>query len=266
MTTTSTTPLRPLERLQSASLVAMGGFMIGATILSTAAGPITSIRALIARLLVGAFLAIIGLAIGLLLRRRLAAVCLAISAAIAASSLVGTIAAHLSMPPTSGSRVSPEADPLADFASEVFRNDSHKVSFRFPSTWKQVTPQSPATLVLLYAQNGSAATCNLTAIKADAESAKDYTEEYFERVFAPKFRDFSLGRLSHATSLGRDATYVSWTSTHTVGDQRIPTATLAMITIFKGQRYMMVMNVPRDRLDAVTRDFDIMSGTLLFDP
>jgi hypothetical protein len=253
------------DRLQSAAVVAMAAFMIGATILSSAAGPITSIKAIIARLLVGSLLAIIGFSIGLLFRRRLATICLAISAVIAIPSLVGTISAHLSMP-LSGAHVSLKSTQLVASASEVFRNDSHNVSFRFPSTWKQVTPQSRATLLLLYAQNGSAASFNLTAIKADAESAKEYTEEYFARVFSPKILDFSLSRLSHTTSMGRDVAYVSWNATFAVGDQRIPYTTLAMMTIYKDRRYMMIMNVPRDQLDSVKRDFDIMSGTLIFDP
>ena len=136
----------------------MAAFMIGATILSSAAGPITSIKAIIARVLVGSLLAIIGFSIGLLFRRRLATICLAISALIAIPSLVGTISAHLSMP-LSGTHVLFKSTQLSAPASEVFRSDSHKVSFRFPSTLKQVTPQSPATLVLLYAHNGSAASC-----------------------------------------------------------------------------------------------------------
>ena len=77
---------------------------------------------------------------------------------------------------------------------------------------------------------------HLTAIKADAESAKEYTEEYFARVFSPKILDFSLTGLSHATSMGRDVAYMSWSSTFAVGDQRIPSTTLAMMTIYKGRR------------------------------
>jgi hypothetical protein len=46
--------------------------MTGATILSSAAGPLTSVKAVIARLLVGTLIATIGFAIGLLFRRRLA--------------------------------------------------------------------------------------------------------------------------------------------------------------------------------------------------
>jgi hypothetical protein len=249
------------NRILSAFLFAFGAFALGATVLSIAAGPISSPRAIVVRLLMGVVMSVIAAPIGLFVSVRIATASLVLSLLLAVPSLIGSIGAQIQL----HSPLICENRTVASPASVIFRNDYYKVSFRYPASWERVHPQSPTTLVLLYAQDGSLATCNLSVIDADAESVSEYNVDYFSRVFAPRFDDFCLHSVEYGFVMGHPISRVIWTSSFNCNGESIPTTTMANIIIKNGKRFMLIFNVPTQKLDLTRHDFLIISSTLVFD-
>lgn len=80
------------SRFQSAVITGIGGFFLGATILSRAAGPWEDLKALVLRVVLGLFWAVIAFVVGCFLSKRWATGILIAGIAIASGTFIGAIA------------------------------------------------------------------------------------------------------------------------------------------------------------------------------
>lgn len=149
--------------------------------------------------------------------------------------------------------------------SKVFRNDEEKVSFRYPSGWEPVTPQSRATLVLLYARDGSLATCNLSAIPSDRPSAKQFDADYFLAIYRKIYKDITIKKTWQVESIGQTRAFVEADFAMSLASgEAVAFSTLTMATVHNGKRYMLVLNAPRAALADLRDEFELIASTLMF--
>jgi hypothetical protein len=150
--------------------------------------------------------------------------------------------------------------------TQIFKSIEHGLSFRYLSTWKLVKPQLKSTVVMLYACDGSGATANVSVIASDRSTAKEFDEAYFATMLSMSFKDLKIKKISHKQIYGRDVAFVDYDFVLSLPSRDIDASSLSMATVCEGRRYMLIMNVPRERLADVRSDFDIMVGSFIFLP
>lgn len=150
-------------------------------------------------------------------------------------------------------------------STHVFRNDEHKVSFRYPSTWESVPPQLNGTLVLLNARDGSFATCNLSVRDADRTTVDQMGEAYCKTMLSKLYPDVALREVRFIDSINGKRVIVEYYFTLPTPSGRVPAASLTLIALQNGKRYMLIVNSKRERLEIVRPTFELMAGSLLFD-
>jgi hypothetical protein len=152
------------------------------------------------------------------------------------------------------------------FATEpanVYRSSQHPVSFRYTSTWEPVTAQASSTLVLLYDRSGTGATANLSAIKADRKEISEYDEQYFREVFGTRFPGFKLRNISYVDTVSGRMALVEYDFHMILQGQKIESTSLVAIRLYRGYRYMLVVNSMKERVEKVRPDAEVMFGTFL---
>ena len=149
--------------------------------------------------------------------------------------------------------------------SQVFRSDVEKVSFRYPSHWEPVHSQLKSTLVMLYARDGSLATCNLSVIPSDRSSAMQFDASYFLAVYRQIYKDFTIRRIWNDESFLPARAFVEADFTRKLpSGESFDISTLTMATVYNGKRYMLVLNAPRAALAKLRDDFQLITSTLIF--
>ncbi len=148
---------------------------------------------------------------------------------------------------------------------KVFRDEMNSISFRYPSNWEIVAAQLPATIVLLYAKDGSQATCNLSVIDSDRDSSTQFDSTYFSQIFSQVCSQYKIERNWHCHIIGQDYSFVEVTfNLQLPSGKIIPMRSLVAATVRKGKRYLMTMNCSEDKFELIRNDFEIMAGTLIF--
>ena len=148
-------------------------------------------------------------------------------------------------------------------ASKVFNSEPEKLSFRYPSNWEPVPAQAKSTIVLLYARDGSLATCNVSVVSSDRESARDFDAAYFTTILSQIHSDIRIKKAWHRDILGQAMALVECDFTMAMAERTVPMGSLMMATVRERKRYMMILNAPRDRLPELHDDFEIMVSTFL---
>jgi hypothetical protein len=147
---------------------------------------------------------------------------------------------------------------------EVFRDHEHLFSFRHPSNWKSVDPQRPSTKVLLYAQDGSEATANVSVVPSDRQQVSEFNRAYFQATLSKVYQQVSIKNVRYIHVLGKEMAIVESAFLVAVPSERFEARSLAMATIHKGQRYMLIVNGLPEKFSSPTKAFDLMVGTFAF--
>ena len=156
------------------------------------------------------------------------------------------------------------AKPSVTKKDQVFRDAKEGFSFRYPTGWEEMDPQLASTRVLLYARDGTQATCNVGVVGADKSNIGEYDKSYFNSVIAPHIQGSRLVKLERRRVLAGDVMFWEYDYKMTVGDKSVQGRSLTMIALRGGKRYMMVCNMPANTVAKVRPSFDLMSSTFLF--
>jgi hypothetical protein len=145
--------------------------------------------------------------------------------------------------------------------SEVFRDQELQFSFRHPSNWKPVNAQRPSTRVLLYAQDGSEATANVSVVPSDRQRVSEFNRAYFQGTLSKVYKQVTIKDVRYIHVLGNEMAIVESTFTVAMPSESFKARSLAMATIYNGHRYMLIVNGLPDKFSSPSKAFDLMVGT-----
>jgi hypothetical protein len=150
--------------------------------------------------------------------------------------------------------------------SKVFRNDQHKVSFRYPPDWKSVEPQLKGTLVLLYARDGSS-TCNLSVRKADKRKVEEMDKVYWKKIMelAHPNSNYEIKQVKLINGIGGKQVIVEHDFILESPSGKHPATSLIAATIRNGNRFILRVGTHRTKVKQARQSFDLMAGTLIFE-
>lgn len=149
-------------------------------------------------------------------------------------------------------------------SSRVFSDPEHNVSFRYPYDWESVPAQAAATLVLLYARDGSQATCNLSVTPATVVTPESISAKDAEETLRTIYKDAHVTDRWITKTLAGTVLFLEYDYTLGLPAQDVPSSGVAMIAVRNGFQYSLILSALRDRVDEVRPDFDLMAGTLAF--
>jgi hypothetical protein len=156
------------------------------------------------------------------------------------------------------------SDDETEATTQTYDNTDYGVSFTYPSNWSLRTPQRKSTLLLLYEQTGSQATCNLSVVPQDQDKIEKYNEVYF-KTNLPKIHQSVTNLVTQFRTL--NSKKVSLTTCDIVIQTEsgsVPTQFTILTALHKGQRFMMVLNIPKESLSLVESDMSTMMNSLTF--
>jgi len=148
--------------------------------------------------------------------------------------------------------------------SYLIQNDAHGVSFRVPLNWKSVPAQMSSTLVMLYEQTGTLATCNLSAFAKKTHSEIDKT--VIEEMLNSISKSNKILKVWNVEGPQGVKTFfqAEWQLNLPNGD-KVPAIMTAMIMDLKPYQYRLIMNCKKTELNNVLGDFWLMTATFLQD-
>lgn len=154
----------------------------------------------------------------------------------------------------------------AAFAQDtlVFHDPLGVFTFRYPHGWEEVPPQRQATRVLLYARDGSEATCNVPVVRADRSKVDDYNRVYFESTLPRLFQGVEV-RSATVRRLGLNrvaVVYYDWDLF--LLEQVIRARTVAMFALHMGERYSVICNAPIGKFVSAHEAFKVIGPTFIF--
>lgn len=169
----------------------------------------------------------------------------------------------------------PSFPQAATGADRVFRSHAHEVTFRYPAAWVQKEPQLETTIVLLYATDGSEATCNMNAApfpqlqglpeqRLDAYRSANHSQEYFENTAGSAFDGFSVVRHWRGQFGQKEAGAIEYRHDLLANDKRIGIEAFMVATFANGRRYTLNCNAPVGRAQGARRAFDYIRTTTVF--
>jgi hypothetical protein len=148
--------------------------------------------------------------------------------------------------------------------SRVFRDDDNRFTFRYPSDWSPVEPAQKATRILLYAQDGSEATANVSVIKSDRPSVRDFDSAYFQSIWARLYHSSITNSVRYISVLGKEMAVAEGSFVMELPSGRVAGRSLVMATIHRGNRVMLVINGDPQKFRSPAEAFDVMVGTFYF--
>ncbi|MFI9654402.1 hypothetical protein ABGV17_06690 [Guyparkeria sp. GHLCS8-2] len=161
------------------------------------------------------------------------------------------------------------------YADNVFSDDESELSFRYHDNWSEREPQLHTTLVLLYADNGSDATCNLSTkefaeLKNLSEAAlnqlraTNHTKSYFSTQLSGAFDDLEIKRYWRGAIGQKDAGLVELSYNLFLNDSRVRFTQFMGSTFARGRRITLTCNAPAYGIETAKKAFDYIRNTMLF--
>lgn len=158
---------------------------------------------------------------------------------------------------------------------QVFSSKPHSVSFRFPANWSLRQPQLHTTIVLLYADDGSQATCNLNSasfpelaglspVSIDAYRRSNHSREYFESMLSTTFLGFRIIKHWRGYLGTAEAGLLEYTHDVISSDHRVPVHAFVGATFANGSRYTLNCNAPEPNRATAAAAFDSIRSSILF--
>ncbi len=160
-------------------------------------------------------------------------------------------------------------------ADNVFSDNESKISFRYPDQWSERKPQLHTTLVLLYADDGSEATCNISSKKLEnlkhlSEAqlnklrASNHKKEEFVEQLNGAFPNLVIKRYWRGAIGQKDAGIVEIEHDLFVNDTRVRIIQFMGSTFANGRRFTLTCNAPAHSVIAAQKAFDYIRNTMLF--
>jgi len=146
----------------------------------------------------------------------------------------------------------------------VFHDDEFHFSFRYPSNWEPVEPQRKSTRVLLYARDGSEATANISVVKSDKHSVRDFDVTYFQTIISKINRQSKVSSVRYISVLGKEMAIADATFKVEMPSRVFDGKSVVMATIYNGNRFMLIVNGLPEKFKGPSEAFDLMVGTFSF--
>lgn len=165
--------------------------------------------------------------------------------------------------------------PIA-YADSVIRSAEFNVSFRYPDTWSERESQLHTTVVLLYADDGSGATCNITVgdrqerlaglseDELDALRQVNHTKEYFVLRLTGSTENFELRQYWRGRLGQKEAGFVHYERDIYLDDKAIRVTEISATTFANGRRYTFLCNGLLRQEKAIKTAFNSIRRTLIF--
>lgn len=161
------------------------------------------------------------------------------------------------------------------YADNVFSDKESKLSFRYPGKWSEREPQLHTTLVLLYADDGSDATCNvsskkfeelinLSEVQLNKLRAANHTKEYFSKQLNGSFANLEIKRYWRGAIGQKDAGIVEIENDLFINDKRVRFTQFMGSTFANGRRITLTCNAPAHGIAAAEKTFDHIRNTMVF--
>lgn len=120
------------------------------------------------------------------------------------------------------------------------------VSFNYPSNWIPQTPQSAATLILLYETNGSLATCNLSAVAQDQKKIENYDTDYFKKHLPKVYKVINNIQSNQTVINGLKVSLTKYDFLLPSPKGDISAQSITLTALHGGKRFMLIINVPKE--------------------
>lgn len=157
----------------------------------------------------------------------------------------------------------------------VFQSETAEVSFRYPNGWTENESQLSGSEVLLYASDGSEATCalnagffeelrNLSEQQIDAYRHSNHSHQYFETILKNQFLDLVIIRYWRGYLGQKYAGFVEYSNSLYVDDRKISATSYMGATFANGRRYVLTCNAPTGKEASAKEAFDHIRNTMLF--
>jgi hypothetical protein len=122
----------------------------------------------------------------------------------------------------------------------------------------------PATIVLLYEQSGTQATCNLSVKNIKGTTVDDYDRAYFFSLLGEVFSDVKIRSFSKNRSPIGDSLLVESSGTMNLPQgSSIKVRTLVCAFPKDREVFIFILNAPNNTLDSIRDDFNSMINTFL---
>ncbi len=161
------------------------------------------------------------------------------------------------------------------YADNVFTEKESMLSFRYPENWSERKPQLHTTLVLLYADDGSDATCNVSS--KEFEQLKKLTEsqlnklrmanhkkEYFSEQLKGAFSNLSINRFWRGAIGQKEAGIVEIEYDLFINDKKIRFTQFMGSTFANSRRITLTCNAPQHGIDSAKQAFWYIRNTMVF--
>jgi hypothetical protein len=160
-------------------------------------------------------------------------------------------------------------------SDNVFSEKEVRISFRYPEDWSERKPQLHTTLVLLYADDGSGATCNVTTKKfkklhnlpeAQLEKLRvvNHSKQYFYEQSKDAFINLVINHFWRGVIGQKNAGIVEMEFDIFVNDQKSKIISFMGSTFANGRRITLLCNAQKNNIDSAKIAFDYIRSTMLF--
>lgn len=168
--------------------------------------------------------------------------------------------------------------PEVSYASNtenVFSDKDSKLFFRYPDNWSERKPRFHTTLVLLYADTGSDATCNVTSKKfeelkklSEAQLNKlrslNHSREYFYKQLKGALPGLSVNRFWRGSIGEKDAGIIEIEYDVSINDKKIRFTQIMGSTFVNSRRITLTCNAPKHGIDSAKQAFRYIRNTMVF--
>lgn len=148
--------------------------------------------------------------------------------------------------------------------TQMFTNEQHGVSFDYPSNWTPREPQRQSTLILLYENLGTNATCNLSMVTQDQEGVENYNIDYFRNNLPKIYSSFDNLNTQFITVNGKAISWTTYSTDVQTNEGPLKTRFITLTTLHNGQRFMMIITVPDSSADEIEMDVKTITESLKF--
>jgi hypothetical protein len=145
---------------------------------------------------------------------------------------------------------------------QSFVNEEYGVSFDYPSNWTPRTAQRQSTLILLYEDLGTKATCNLSMVTQDQEQIENYNNDYFRTNLSKIHKTIDSLNTQFTTINDKTISWTTYDADVQTNEGLLKTRFITLTTLHKGKRFMLIVTVPKDNADQIEYDVQTITKSL----
>lgn len=158
---------------------------------------------------------------------------------------------------------------------QSFGSAAEQISFRYPGAWIEKQAQLHSTIVLLYATDGSEATCNINSGKSneleklsekqlEEYRVANHTRKYYQSLLENSFEKLIIVNYWRGHLGQKSAGYVEYTYNLNLNKEKVPVTAYAGATFANARRYVLSCNAPTPNKNTAKNAFDKIRSSIIF--